>query len=622
MSGAAKVNINVTNLTQSVTAPVNGVTFLQGRSVRGPFASPDEVINSWNRFVTLYGGLSTVSDAPLLVKRLLEKGGSVRFSRIGHYDDITDKESLDALVALQPEVTMLTFSGPLVTGNEINFEVDEGESHTVDFTLNSDNTMQLIAEALESEPSVGSVVVIDTGGSNRVMFITPSPGQTFNLDSMVVTGGDSQATVDIDAMDSIIDGNGNSLFSLEPKWPGADFNNFQITLSPGSNGSPNYFDIRIQHVTDPTIVEFYPNLTIPLVNGINPTIDSSNYLSIITTQSQFFNVIYNDLSALTGQLTPLPISYRMSEGSDGSVPQDTDYIGDSASRTGFFAFDEYDDSYYLATLDNDSDSVMVAGAAYSFTRKDLIYMMEMPVTINTKQGIINEKDSWNIDNQFTYIFGGGLKLTDPFTSQVKNNKGIGDVLAAAVQTDMNFGPWYSFAGPNRGIITGALGVVNNFGAPANHKDLDDLANRRINMIINRAGSNKLWGNFSGKLANDQERFISIVKLIIFLKKSLRPTLETFLEEPNDIPTWKRIYFTVKPFMDSLVTRRAIYTWDWQGDQFVNSMADLQINNASDVSEGKYKVLMPISAIPSLQEINLGIIMTKAGVSFEIVQQQL
>src|SRR5690606_7055540 len=147
MSGAAKVNINVTNLTQSVTTPANGVIFLQGRSIRGPFASPDEVINSWNRFVTLYGGLSTVSDAPLLAKRILEKGGSVRFSRVGHYADITDSTTLDAVEATQPEVTMLTFDDELVTGNEIEFEVTGGGSHSVTFTLNSDNTMQMIADA-------------------------------------------------------------------------------------------------------------------------------------------------------------------------------------------------------------------------------------------------------------------------------------------------------------------------------------------------------------------------------------------------------------------------------------------------------------------------------------------
>lgn len=618
MSGAAKVNITVTNLTQSVATPVNGVTFLQGRSVRGPFASPDEVINSWTGFVAKYGGLSTTTDAPLIAKRILEKGGSVRFSRVGHYIDPTDLGTLDAEKATQPEVTILTFSEELVPSNTIDFEVAGGGTHQVEYTLDNETTLQLITDALNGETTVNNAMVVN----NDKIFITPSTGNTFTLDSIIVTGGTAQATVDITTAIAITNSDGDALFEIVPKYPGEDYNNFQLTIGESSNGSADFFNLTVQHLTDPTIFETYTNLTIPLVNGSNPNIVGANFLNKVVVQSQYFEVVYKDLSTLVGKQNPQPISFKFTGGSDGSEPVAMDYIGDSAARTGFFAFDPYDDSYYLATLDNEEDAVIVAGSAYATNRKDIIYFAEIPNDTKTKQGIISLKESWNIDTPFTYIFGGGVIITDPFTSQVKDIKAIGDVLALAVNSDINYGPWYSFAGPNRGLIPGTLGVVNNFGAPANHKDLDDLANRRINMVINRSNSIKLWGNHSAQLKEDQERFTSIVKLIIYLKKSLGPMLETFLEEPNDIPTWRRMFYTCKPFLDSLVTNRAIYTYGWQGDQDANSMDDLQINNASDVSDGKYKILLPIQAIPSIQEINLGIILTKAGVTFEVVLEQL
>lgn len=617
MAGAAKVNMNVINQTLSVSTPVNGVAFLQGRSVRGPFASPDEVINSWNRFVAIYGGLSTTTVAPQMIQRFLDKGGTVRFSRVGHYTDISDPSTLDAVKATQPEVTLITFESALVEDNVVTIKMTGGTELVINFTLDSETTLENVTNSLKTLPEVGSVELVGS-----IIFVTPAPNQNFDLDTVTVTGGDSQTLVFEDLADSIVDSNGLELFKLVPKYPGEDYNNFQVSVKPGSNGSANYFDIEIKHLTDPTIVETYTNLTIPIVNGYNPTIENSNYLNNITSRSNYFEVEYKDLSALVGSLNPLPISYRMTGGSDGSAPTDMDYIGDSSSRNGFYAFDEYDDTYYLGTLDNESDTVMIAGSAYANKRKDLIYFIEAPLDLKSKNSILQFKQNLNIDNEFAYIFGGGLQLINPFNSQKQANKGIGDVLALAVDSDSNFGPWYSFAGPNRGNIQGAIDVVNNFGAPANYKDLDELANRRINMVINRSSSIKLWGNFSAHLAEDQLRFLNIVKLIIFLKKSLRPTLETFLEEPNDIPTWARIYYTIKPFMDSLVTKRAIYTYDWQGDQFANSMEDLKINNAADVSDGKYKILMPIQAIPSLQEINLGIILTKAGVDFETTLQQL
>jgi phage tail sheath protein FI len=105
---------------------------------------------------------------------------------------------------------------------------------------------------------------------------------------------------------------------------------------------------------------------------------------------------------------------------------------------------------------------------------------------------------------------------------------------------------------------------------------------------------------------------------MFLQKSLKPTLELFLEEPNDIPTWKRIYYTVKPFLDSMVNKRALYSYSWDGDQDAKNMQSLVINNSSDVTDGKYKVRFGIQAIPSIQEISVDIVMTEAGVSFELV----
>ena len=77
MSGAAKVNFQVTNLTQVVNPATTGIHFIQGRSLRGKFNSPDEVINSWPQFVSKFGGLTESLETPKYVKRLLEKGSSI-----------------------------------------------------------------------------------------------------------------------------------------------------------------------------------------------------------------------------------------------------------------------------------------------------------------------------------------------------------------------------------------------------------------------------------------------------------------------------------------------------------------------------------------------------------------
>lgn len=616
MSGAAHVDFTVTNLTNSVGTPLQGISYVQGRSIRGPFNSPNEIFNSWSQFVSKHGGLSSVSKAPLIIKRLLEKGGSIRFNRIGHYVTITDRESLTATKATQPEVSILTFDASFVVGNVIDITINGDDLDSINYTLSNDNTLDEIANALQGSNDVLSAVVIEnteTNGSNHSIAITPKPGSTIDLESVTVTGGLTQPIDSVTESTSISTSNAQELFELVPKYQGADYNNLIVTITGGSNGQPGYFNINITHKIEPTISENYVNL---IINN-NTSASTSKYLDKLVSDSKFIDVIYKDLQTYQGQLTPSPVAFQFQGGTDGEALEDSDYIGDSNSRVGFYAFDEYDDSYQITTLDSDSIAVHLAGASYASNRKDLVYF---PFVTNTdKVGILNTRTSLG-DNKYQYIFGGYVKVTDPITNQLIEINPVGDIFALIASSDKDFGEWYSFAGPNRGLISGVLGVNPNFGAPASFRDLDELANKQVNMVVNKNGSVKLWGNFTGQYANNQERFMNILRLIMFLKKSLRPSLEYYLEEPNDIPTWKRMFYTVKPFLDSLVTNRAIYSYEWQGDQNASNLNNLQVNNATDVGNGKYKVNFMIKAIASLQEININIILAPTGVEFELVSE--
>ena len=615
MSGSAKVNFNVTNLTQTVGTPPAGIVFVQGQSARGPFASPDEVINSWPAFVAKFGGLISDSDAPLICKRMLEGGASIRFSRVGNYDDITDKSSLTAGKASQPTTTKIVFDANFVTGNEIDITINGDDLDTINFTASNDDTLDLIAAAILSHADVGLVNVVEdlTGSGNRVLTVLPKTNQTLTF-NISVTGGLSQPTDTITTFGSIVSHTGVPLFALTPKNEGADYNNFRVTITPGSNGIEGYFNINIKHQIEQNIQENYVNLFIP--EGV--TSANSKYLDKLVKNSLYFNVQYFDIP--TGSVIyPLPLTFNFYGGTNGEAVTDADYVGDSNAKTGFYAFDAYDDTYSLTTLDNDTDTVALAGASYAATRKDLVYFKHL--TGLTKAAIITEREGLG-DNKYLYMFGGIGKIKDPITSQDKEVNPIGDILVLESQSTRNFGPWFSFAGPNRGIMRNLLGVVNNFGTPGSLGDLDELANKQVNMVVTKNGSNMLWGNFSGQYANDQERFLSIVRLVMYLKKSLKPTLESFLEEPNDIPTWKRIHYTVKPFLDSLVTNRALYTYVWEGDQNAKDMNNLVVNTASDVTEGIYKIRLTIQAIPSIQEINIDLILTPAGIQFDIVNELL
>ena len=597
MSGAAKVLFSLSNLTSVVNNVSTGVVFVQGTAERGPFSDPSEIINSWPQFVAKYGGLLPDNDTPLLCKRLLEKGGKLRFSRVGHYTDISDPTTLDAAKAETSTTKQIKFSEELRTGNVIEVEIDNVEIGSVNFTSDNYNTLKKIGDLIQQHPSV-DVVTVQNFDQEPTLNILTNTSATFVL---TVTGGTVQPTITQSNVLTITDSEGNELFRVSPKYAGLDFNNVSVIITPTTNGVTNAFNLSVVHRTEPMLNESYPNL---VMDG------SNNYLNKVATGSSLIDVEYVSTTAAQ----PNPTVIYFSGGSDGTTPQLTDYIGDEAGKNGLHAFNEYYDSFYLATFDDvDIDS---AGVSYCSVRDDMAYIIHL--SGETKQTLIEEKRSKMIDDKHAYFTAGSLKIIDPFTNTQKVVKETADVLALAVASDNNNGPWYSFAGPNRGLISGVLGVGSNFGSPAKYKDLDELADNNINMVINRDNSVKLWGNFSGQMKNNQERYFNVVKLVFFIKRALRPILETFLEEPNDIQTWSTIYYSVKPLFDSLKDRRAIYTYDWQGDQFATNMNDLKVNKPSDVTQGKYKVILVLSAINSLQEIHVGIVLTDAGVEFEII----
>ncbi len=612
MSGAAKVNFNVHNLTDTVVNAVDGVNFVQGRSVRGPFGDPKEIFTSWPAFVRTYGGLDPTLETPTLIKRILEKGGSVRFNRIGHYTDIEDKSTLTATKATILASKLITITG-LTEGDVINISSTVlGEPITnLNVTMVASTTTNLnnIAGAIENL-EVGTAIATLTDEPTGAGTIDFKPIDNDTDVVITKTSGTGTPTFTPSTVTAELP------FEITMKNPGKDGNNMVVVISQGSNGQANSYNLNVSHRTDSSVSESYTNITIPNAAYLDPSFNNKTYLKDIVNNSIHINVGYKDLYGEVPIVYEAPLLLNYSGGTDGTVPTAIDFIGSSNSNLGFYAFDNYTDSYYLVSFDIDDESVDVAGASYAFIRQDIFYAIWL--TSETKQALITERDNLNIDNKFVFFVGAGLLTKNQATNEIEDITPLADILAAANRSDAEFGPWYSFAGPNRGIITDVLGVNVNFGTPAKAKDLDELANRGINMVVNKNNSVKLWGNFTGQIASDQERYISIVKLIIFIKKSLRPTLETFLEEPNDIPTWKRIYYVVKPFLDSLVTRRALYSYQWLGDQDAKGMNDLAINNPTDVQDGKYKVRLNIKAINSIQDITIDITLTPTGLDFELV----
>jgi hypothetical protein len=612
MPTSPRVVQNEIDVTFSPATPPVGISLLIGECKRGPAFKPDTIFTSFEAFRKVYGGLIQGNNFPHIVKRAIERGSAVRIVNVKHMSNVA-AGTLAATNATAASSSLVNLSGALGSDNTITVTVN-GTPTAQAYVTSSNNTLQLLVDKLKLLTGVIEDAYIV---STNAIVIVPKAGVA--LVTTVGFTGTTPPTGTVVTEATFEDGSNNTLFSFTPKYPGADYNNVMIMVSAANNGDADAFDITIKKLDEPDLTESYPNLKIV---G-KPTVNQSTYLKDIADKSQFLVPVYNDLSGIVAaQITPRKTAIRYQTGTDAATDAN-DYIGALSSKSGLYAADAYSDMAQFCIPNNSTTAVIQAASAYAAARKDLEFFAWLG-DFSTEAALATARDNTLIDSSYTKFFAGTISALDPFSTSGATLaiSPMGDICGIFDFNDAKNGPWISAAGRTRGKILNALGVTNNFGTPGNYVNLNMLSNRQINLIVNESGTLYLKGNFTGQRANSAVSYGNVRRFLIHLKKTLGPFLEKFLEDPNDIPTWKAMYLQGFPTMDNFVEKRALFEYVWDGDQFARSINELKVNNANDVGLGKYKLRMFLKVVVALQEITLDVILTPSGVSFEDNLEQL
>jgi hypothetical protein len=418
-----------------------------------------------------------------------------------------------------------------------------------------------------------------------------------------------------------IKGIGNSanapLFDLPIKYHGSDYNNVRVIVAAASNGQANYFNLQINHLVDSGINELYENL---IITG-SPTIADSNYLNVVASGSQLVDVTYRDLSALVAPVRPLNGTYAYTAGANGDAVVAADYTGAQIDSSGWYAFDSVNDSISMmapeiaiVTGGSAANPIIVGAVAYCAARKNMNYLAHFDNSITSPSNLVTARSGLSLDSSYFHMYCGGIKWVDPVTNITKNLLGLAHIGITMTDSDKNFGEHYSYAGLVRGEIKYVVGPVNNFSNPST---LDTLANAQINCIIRKNNKTVIWGNFTGQYSDSKLSQISVRRFLNVLKLELTPVLEKYIEAPNDIQSWKALYYEAKPLLDAYLNeKRALNSYDWQGDQFAKSMNELVVNTLPNINLGKYNVRLPLDIVNAIREIGLALYVTSTGVTLD------
>ena len=591
----------------SSNTPELGISHVVARTTKGPFNDGSTLITSIVQFQRIFGDEIVPDGSISNIKKALELGSRLRIFRVEGAEDSDYGHAKICTVTPADDENPLTIEKE-GTNAQVSIKIYDPQDNK--------NYIQATFEIQTKEK--GSAIVDSYGyGLNRDFYlnITPSQGlgNRINIVQFIKFNelGQAQEVLDTRVFFSTSVKGSNSPFveaqALQDFVNNVPNINLVLIGSPTAGGNVLGVETRIKDVnTFITILRNYPNWQGEVKVGDK---------EIIVTTEDSIQTINNQYLAIN-------------EGNNG---------GDSNVDTWISAFEsslDYVDAYQLILshvhqhLPNDYREVYnTVGQTVTSKFEEVLYV-EVPKEnsngpIKKSSEVLNEliplQSAVGTAKNIAY-FGGGIQYYDD-NGSLQNCDVLGTVLGLGDASAS--GPWYSFAGSRRGVVASAIGpVMENLGSPSKIDTLQQFADYCMNLFVikDTASLGKrtmLWHNFSSTPKNDSEKFLSIVRLNLYLKKNIRPILESYLEEPNYWDTWKSIYYEAKKILDDVVNRSGIASYEWMGDQFATSYNDLTVNTEADVRQGKYKVILKYKDIVTLQEVIMSIVIDSASKDVDI-----
>ena len=582
MSKSPSVVFKFENNNVQQTTPLLGVSCFLARTEKGPYDDPSELITSFSQFQRIFGKEIVPDGSVSNIEKALVGGSKLRIIRV--------------LGAGAKKGT--------ITKAEDSRVLEEDEIE--------------LASAIPGEVQASEVMKFTSGGTN-VSFglVTKGYGDPIGSGETFKVGFSKSVNT---IFYNIYDANGSILESgpvITYKTKDAQ-NKTSVDYLALSNFASNSAYLEPKMVTTTDKIKSFENLVAWLQTSIDQT---ENPLTIqvggkeATTTETMFN----------GTL-----------GTAGADPTADEWIAS------LDLVKDYTDVYQLACshihqhLKTDQDVLKVHKAAKDMCAElqEYTYYIEVPkytthysegTQPRNKQSIITWINNClgSIGNsKYAAYFAGGIKYYNEF-GLLTNSDVLGTIFGLGDTSASNYGPWKSFAGMNRGVIYDGQGPVSpNYGSDSRYNELNELAQMYANMIVikDTPSSGKqtmLWHCFSSQVKQDSERFLSIVRLNLYLKKSLRPIFQKYLEEPNIWNTWNKIWLEIKPILDNLVDEDAMSEYTYMGDQDASSYDQLSVNNEADVRQGKYKVILKYKDIVPMQEVTINIVIDSASKSVSI-----
>jgi phage tail sheath protein FI len=322
-------------------------------------------------------------------------------------------------------------------------------------------------------------------------------------------------------------------------------------------------------------VESWPSLSMEsdvanyALTKLNDPITGSKYVTAVNLSS----------NSGAGANAPAAGTQALGQGRDGT-PLSNDFIGDSASHTGFYAFDSFD--VQLVACERTDPSIVVSALAYCAGRGDCMYIGSVPEN-NDVAAMTAYGQAFQGQKVYGSLYGPWVYVPDPIgagDNPVKKIPATGHVMGVYARIESTRGIWKAPAGDEANL----LGVLNVELRMSDTEHTSLVKNGSVNGIraVPRAG---VIIDASRTLSTDTRwLYVNVRLLFNYVKSSLKQGLRWVRQEPNRDSLWNAIKFnTVVPFLTTLWRQGAFGTGTPQ--QVFTVICDASNNPPSQVDQG-------------------------------------
>lgn len=272
------------------------------------------------------------------------------------------------------------------------------------------------------------------------------------------------------------------------------------------------------------------------------------------------------------------------KGRDGT-PTANDFIGDSAQRTGFFAFDPY--SIQLLGCERTDASIVTAALAYCENRGDCMYIGSVPEGYTEARQALAYGQLFQNAKVYGALYAPWIVVADPLgvgDNPLKVLPPVGHVMGVYARIEGSRGIWKAPAG-DQANLRNVLDVTYRL-TDAELTDLVKTGSVNGIRVVPRAG---IVIDSSRTLSTDTRwLYVNVRLLFNYVKSSLREGLRWVRQEPNREMLWNTIKFnSVVPFLMGLWRQGAFGTG--APEEVFTVICDASNNPPEQVDQGNLNV---------------------------------